>query len=538
MNSLVFHLKEPAYLIGLSLVPLLWLFFMGSLAWTRSKLKKFGEKELISRITPENSQNRQIFKFIILILAYICIIIHISGPIISFRKTIQNPADIFFLIDVSNSMLAEDIHPNRLDFAKGFIEHHPELWENSRIGLIPFAGQSFISVPLTRNLRIFKEKLSSLNPGSIPVQGTLISEALQLAAGSFSGRKDRSKIIILFTDGEDHEDKALELASNLKNSNIQLLVLGIGSPEGSRIPIKKSGRTEFLKDREGNLVNSKMNPHVLEDLALNGHGKFITLREDGSETKNIIASYLSQFRTGYQDQIQNLDFPSFLILALVFLWVEFLVFERKNTFIQKFMPKIKWGLFLLVFWFFPNSSKAQTLDLWKANQFYEQKHWKESEEIYRNQLDTVQNFRNSQIAFNLASTYIQLKEYDLALPLLESLTQSTHLPSSLKSKVYYNLGNLKFYQGNLEEARDLYIQAIRLNREDSDILYNLAWVRWKLSHRPKASPPPPMEQVQSEANSKKVPDPEKAPKQRKPVAPHLQNGGSSSQNRQNLEKNW
>ncbi len=543
MDSLVFYLKEPAYLIGLSLVPVLLVFFLGSLAYTKNKLKKFGQKVLISRITPENSKTKQILKFALLVLAYCFIVLHIAGPVISFRKTIQNPADIFFLVDVSNSMLAEDVSPNRLSLAKSIILHHSDLWGDSRLGLIPFAGQSYISVPLTRNYTIFSKNVQSLSPLAIPVQGTLMSEALALALESYSISPERSKVIILITDGENHEAAAIQLAQKLKARNIHLLIIGVGSLEGANIPIRKNAKfIAYLRDRAGNNVVTKLNPSILRDLSLSGNGKFIHFMRENDVEIALIRDYQKEFRKGYQDQIQNINFPTFLIVSLILVLIEFIIFERKSKIVKKLFPTLRivtiLPLCLITQLLSSSEAKAQIFKLKKGNELYHQKNWNAAEIIFRKQLDTSQTARNSLIRYNLACTLFQRKDLPEAESYFTEVIQSKSSSLTLKSISLYNLGNIAFSQNHFEESIQYYIKSLNLHPNDKDALYNLAYARWKLKQKSKSPPPPPQNQEEVNQNAKQEPDPSRSPKQKDPVKPHLIKKGNGMQKSQSLEQNW
>jgi tetratricopeptide (TPR) repeat protein len=539
MNSFVFYLKDPEYLWGLVLVPLLLIFFRGSLYRTKKKLARFGEKDLIKRITPENSTNKQILKFSFLILAYIFLILHLSNTVISYRKEIQNPADIFFLVDVSNSMLAEDILPSRLAYTQSLIKNNLKIWSDCRIGIIPFAGQSYIAVPLTRNFREFSKILTSLSPGSIPVQGTLISSALQLAIESFSLHTDRTKIIILLTDGENHESAAMKLALTLNSKTIHLLVVGVGSTGGAKIPLNITSQPPtYLKDKIGNTVITKLNPKILEDLALSGEGKFIPALTDKSDISSTLQKYQNGFRKAYLDQVQNIDFPLFLFLALSILLIEFLVFERKNKFSNMFQPRPIFLFWLILSFIFMGNSvvKAQSFIVNRGISYYHQGNWEKAEKTFKNGLDSIQSSRNSFIRYNLGCVYLQEKKWIEARGEFNRVGGDPKNRSSLRGSAYYNLGNLAFSLGHYEESIQDYIKTLGLNPSDKDALFNLALARWKLKQ--KIEPPPPPLPQESPENTKKIPDPKPAPKKKSPLKSHLDKNGNGKKDNQSLEQNW
>ncbi len=561
MNNVVFHLKEPAYLIGLSIVPVFLVFFLGSLAHAKNKIKKFGEKELISRITPENSKVKQVLKFILLVSALGCIAIHLCSPVISFRKSIRNPADIFFVVDVSNSMMAEDVFPNRLGFAKSLILDYPNLWTDARIGLIPFAGQSYIDVPLTRNRSVFKQHLRSLSPHSIPVQGTLISPALELAIKAFAQSEERSKIIVLVTDGENHEPSALILTDSLKKKSIHLLCIGLGSIEGAKIPLHSlnahAKMFTYLQDKKHNTVISKMNRNVFKELSLNANGFFIPFSKDDPSQIELIRNYLENNRKGYQDIIQYVDFPIFLLMALILLLIEFIIFERKNKFLNKVIPQLRPSFlslfFLFLFTLFFTKTFAQSkassfgryflrpFDLQKAGSLFQHGNLDEAEKIYKKYLDSDQNSLNNQIEYNLGCLLFQKRDYPEAEAYFNEVIQGqTHNKIENKRILgysYYNLGNISFNLGRYEESIQFYIKYLRIYPFDPDGLYNLAYARWKMKQNKKPNKPPPEQENEMESKTPGK-QPDRSPEEKKPLKSHLEKSGKGNQKVPDLEQNW
>jgi len=542
MNSLIFHLKEPAYLMGFFILPFLILVFLGNQRYSLIKLRKFGEDALISRITPDNSKAKQYLKFIFLILALSCIIVQLSSPIISYRKRIKFPADMFFLVDVSNSMMAEDIVPNRLEFAKEFLLNHIDSYPDCRIGLIPFAGSSVVEVPLTRNYPLLKEHIKALNIHSVPVQGTLISQALKLSISSFSNRNDRAKIVLLLTDGENHEPQMEILEKEFRARNIHLLILGMGTLQGAKIPEIQKNKPDFLRDKDGNWVITRLNPNLLEEMAILSGGRFLPIHQEAKSLDLYLDNYINQSRQGIYEQIQESRIPIFLLGSFFFLILEFILFERKNRAwkitISKLSPPKAVMVFIILFFYAPDS-KAQFSSVGNAEKAYYSGNYKLAVDLYK-QIIKEKNLDNSGIwTYNLACSEFRMGEFKTADSLFMEVLNEKNISPEIKKSAWFNAGNASFNQGNYLQSIQKYIQYLRLNPKDKDAWYNLAFARWKLKKDQKSPPPPPpnpeqekQKKRQGQSQAKNSPSPHK-----KSPVPQTKKG-SGNGTFQNLEKNW
>lgn len=331
----MFRLAHPQFLYLLLIIPLLVLIFVFARRTKRKALKDFGDYSLVMRLIPEYSSSRQIIKFILWSVAWLLIVIGLSDPQTGSKleKIKRKGVDMVFALDVSNSMLAQDITPNRLERAKQAIIHLLGKLENDRVGLVIFAGKSYIQMPLTTDYSATRLFLSNISPGMIPVQGTAIGDAIETSASSFGNTK-QSKAIIIITDGENHEDNAVEAARTAAGKGIRVYTIGIGLPEGAPIPVY-SGNTQigYKKDASGITVITRINEPMLQDIAKAGNGIFVRANNSQSGVQEVFdqinklekAEYNEAFFSDYEDRFQF-----FLLAALIILFAEMLIADRKG----------------------------------------------------------------------------------------------------------------------------------------------------------------------------------------------------------------
>jgi Ca-activated chloride channel family protein len=320
----------------LLLIPFFIILFALMLMWRKKALKRFGEMKLVNRLIPDKSKSRAIIKFILLMLAYTFIIFALANPQLGSKleKVERKGIDLVIAIDVSNSMLAQDIKPSRLLRARQAISKLVDKLKNDRIGIVVFAGNAYTQLPITTDYSAAKLFLSTINTDIVPTQGTAIAEAIQLSTESFD-ENDHEKAIIIITDGEDHEGDAIQAATAASEKGIRIYTIGMGLPEGGPIPIfNKSGvQTGFKKDLKNNTVITKLNETMLQQIASAGNGKYV--RANNSQTGLSIifdeinklekTEFESRVFSDYEDRFQY-----FLAPALLLLFFEFLVFDRRG----------------------------------------------------------------------------------------------------------------------------------------------------------------------------------------------------------------
>lgn len=310
-------------------------------------LAKFADTKRSSILFPFKSRAKNVFKFSLVLIAVVFLILGLANPQIGSKveEVKQVGIDVFILLDVSNSMNAEDIKPNRLEKAKYEIsELIKKLW-GDRLGLIVFAGESYVQIPLTTDYSAANLFLSAVDNSSVPQQGTNISDAIQLAMNSFKEDAETDKAIVVITDGEDHRGNLEEVAKEAVDKEIKLYSIGLGSPSGSPIPVldKAGNQIGFKKDRRGNTVISKLDEETLQKIARLGNGNYYRGFQNDNELGKIYKdlSTLKQSEFGATKITEYEDrFYYFLIPAIIILFVEFFISGKKSKFFMKFDQKI------------------------------------------------------------------------------------------------------------------------------------------------------------------------------------------------------
>jgi Ca-activated chloride channel family protein len=313
------------------------LFVIGYVVYThrkRRQLTEFGDSELMAQLMPDASKSRPVVKFGILMFALALLIVAVARPQYGQKeKSVKRQGcEVMVALDISNSMLAEDVSPNRLDRAKQMLSKMMDGMVDDKVGLIVFAGEAFTQLPITCDYVSAKMFLNTISPSLIATQGTAIGAALQRAIVSFGEQEsDAGRAIILITDGENHEDDAIAAANKARELGIKVLVVGIGKPEGS--PIPKPGTNDYFKDRSGQVVVSRLNEEMCQQIAQEGQGIYVrcdntntALRSLQKELEEVATSELET--TVYADYDEQ--YQSFVLVALLLLVVEFFILSRKN----------------------------------------------------------------------------------------------------------------------------------------------------------------------------------------------------------------
>ena len=324
-------------------IEMLWLlitipaFVLAYILYTKRKqrqLTDFGDPELIQQLMPDASKSRTIWKFALSMAALVLLIVAAARPQYGQKeKTIKRQGiEVMVALDISNSMLAEDVAPNRLDRAKQMLSKMIDNMVDDKVGLVIFAGDAFTQLPITCEYVSAKMFLNTISPNLIPTQGTAIGAALQTAIASFgTSESEIGRAIVLITDGENHEDDAIEIAKKAKEMGIQVFVIGIGKPEGA--PIPKPGTNDYFKDRAGQVVVSRLNEEMCQQIASSGNGIYVrcdntntAMRALQQELDRIATSEIET--TVFEDY--NEQYQSFLLIALLLLLIEFFILSRKN----------------------------------------------------------------------------------------------------------------------------------------------------------------------------------------------------------------
>lgn len=321
---------KPLMLYLLLLLPLFPLLYALACAQRRKRLEKLGEKSLVAELMPHYSAAKGWVRVSLFTLAFAFFALGMARPQIGAKlsKRQTKGAEIMICLDVSNSMLARDYSPDRLERAKLSISSLVDKLQSDRIGLIVFAGTSFVQLPITTDYISAKMFLSSIDAGSVPVQGTAIGDAIHTAAKSFSQQSDKSRVIILITDGENHEDDALQAAKQAAEMGIRIYTIGVGSTKGEPIPVDG----ELLKDKDGNIVVTRLDEETLRKIASAGNGAYIHAGMEEFGLNPIIKDIREMEKEEFSSIVfeeYNEQYMYFFAIALLLLVVEVLVGERK-----------------------------------------------------------------------------------------------------------------------------------------------------------------------------------------------------------------
>lgn len=338
----MFRIENIEFLYGFGLVPLLIFIYILSRNWRKRRLNAVGDADLVSRLVNDASSFKPLLKFALMIFAFSAILLAIANPQIGSKleKVKREGIEIMLAVDISNSMLSDDIKPSRLDRTKQSIQQLIDKLENDRIGIVIFAGKSFLQLPLTSDYSSAKLLTSTLSPELITTQGTAIGAAIDLCSESFSQSEKHNRTIILLTDGENHEDDALAAAERAKEKGIVIHSVGMGSIDGGPIPIEQNDvRVGFRKDGDGNVIITKLNSSALEQIASSTGGKFIRASSTELDLTELLKELLKLDKEEFDSKVftdYDSKFQIFILIALFFLVVELILSERRNKFFSIF----------------------------------------------------------------------------------------------------------------------------------------------------------------------------------------------------------
>jgi Ca-activated chloride channel family protein len=337
----MYELEEKGYLYLLFIIPILVVVFLYIQYWKRKKQREFGDVLLVKKLSPEKSVFKPVLKFIVFLLALVALIFGLVNPKIGTKmETVKREGiDIVFAVDVSKSMLAEDVAPSRLEKSKQIVSQIINQLGNDRIGIVAYAGSAFPVLPITTDYGVAKMFLQSMNTTMVSSQGTSLDDAIKLSNTYFDKGNKTSKLLILISDGEDHSEGAEAAAEEANKNGMKIITIGIGTEKGGPIPIKRNGIVEsFKRDNNNNVVITKMNPESLTAIAKATKGGYI----NGNNTKDVLA-YIKKALDNIQktefEATQMADFQSqfqwFLGIAFAILFLDIFLLERKTNWIEK-----------------------------------------------------------------------------------------------------------------------------------------------------------------------------------------------------------
>ena len=328
--------ESPIYLYLLVAVPLLALLRLLSWRLRKRNLRAFGDPQLLSSLMPDVSRYRPAVKFWLLVAAYALLVLMLARPQMGSKisREKRNGIEAIICMDISNSMLAQDVVPSRLDKSKLLVENLIDNFTNDKIGLIVFAGDAFVQLPITSDYVSAKMFLQNIDPSLISVQGTDLARAVDMATKSFTKQPGVGRAIIVITDGEDHEGGAIEAAKEARKRGMNVFILGVGDPKGAPIPL---GDGNYLTNAQGETVMSALNTRMCQEVAAAGSGTYIHV-DNTSDAQEKLNDALARLQRGESESViyseYDEQFQAFGILALLLLIAEICVLECKNPMLR------------------------------------------------------------------------------------------------------------------------------------------------------------------------------------------------------------
>lgn len=333
----MFRFAHPEILYLLLIVPaLIVLFYYGVIVKSR-RLKKLGDKNLLITLMPEVSHLRPRIKFYLSLVAIALAIFVAAAPQYGSKKEKikKKGVEMMVCIDVSNSMLSDDVKPDRMSRAKQVLGRLIDKLENDKVGLIVFAGDSYVQMPMTTDVGSAKMFLNSINPGMVALQGTDIASAVRMSLGMFSEKEGVSRSIIIITDGEDHEAAAIDAAKYALDNGVTVNVMGLGTPQGGPIPIK--GTNSFKKDREGNVIITKLNEKMCADIATAGGGVYVRADNANNAVRALSKELDKMSKSDMETEVYsnfNEQYVPFAFLVLMLILLEMCIMDKQNPLLK------------------------------------------------------------------------------------------------------------------------------------------------------------------------------------------------------------
>lgn len=329
----MFRFADPNCLYLLILLPLIAVFYFYSNYRRKKRLRAYGDPELLKELMPEVSSYRPTIKFWIMWVTLGLIILVLARPQFGTKmeKVKRNGIETIIALDISNSMLAEDVVPSRLEKAKVLVSRLVDGFTDDKVGLIVFAGDAFTQLPITSDYISAKMFLESISPVLISSQGTNIGEAIRLGMKSFTPKEEVGRAIIVITDGENHEGGAVEAAQEAANKGIKVYMLGVGSPEGAPIPVE--GTNDYRKDQDGNVVVTHLNEQMCKEIAQAGGGAYIPV-DNSSSAQTLLKKELDKLTKADMESTvyssYDEQFPGLVWCLFILLFIELMILDKKN----------------------------------------------------------------------------------------------------------------------------------------------------------------------------------------------------------------
>jgi len=463
------HFQYIEYFIALAAIPLMILFYLQLIKWKKKTTKKIGDPGLVEELTSEYSSKKFLTKFILIVIAFTLCVVAVAGLVTpnGNQKINRKGTDLMIALDVSKSMLAQDIKPSRLERAKQVISTIIDNSPDDKIGMVIFAGRAYLQMPLTVDHEAAKMYLASASPDDVPTQGTVISDALKMCDAAFNPNEKTFKSVLLISDGEDHDNDAIKEAKDLGKEGIMVNTVGIGSPQGA--PILDPTTGQYKKDEKGETVISKLNEKELGEIAKAGNGTYQLYTNTDAVASNIKHQLANIGKeTSMSDSLYisfKQYFQYFLGAALLLLLIEFFMSEKKRS-------KIKSAVAVFFFISFGLSSFAQSGkdEIIKGNKAYKENKYDLAENAYQEALKNSDS--NVTASYNLGNVLYRKNNSEEAVKSYDNAIANTK-DNSVKQKAFYNKGVALQAAKKLPECIRAYENALILNPNDEDARQNL-----------------------------------------------------------------
>ncbi|MBO6050808.1 MAG: VWA domain-containing protein [Bacteroidales bacterium] len=530
----MFRFEYETVLYSLIIIPILIGLYIYLQYYRKKKMEAYGSSALTRRLSAEDSPAMHHVKFGLFLAGLTCLIFALANPQVgsSLEKGTRKGVDIMICMDISNSMLAEDIQPNRLEASKMALSRFIDKLQGDRIGLVVFAGKAFVQLPITSDYAAAKMFINIVKPSLISEQGTDIANALDLATVSMLPENDKvqqkqlsdltSKVILVVSDGEDHFPESIEMAQEVHKLGITIHTIGIGNTLGEPIPLRdKYGNPTYKKDRDGNTVMTRLNEEVLQDIARAGGGTYVHASNANMGFETILNKINSMNKTDIQEVTftrYDSKFQIPLMLSLLFFFIEILLFTTPSK-IKQLLGKLQHqfkgkaaliGIALLMAMpAMQAQTKAELSAIRKGNEQFKTaeqfrkdamelmskggevnkrnadekmkkaaENYQKAEINYRKAMEATPNYDKAN--YNLGNSLYRQERYEDAGKAFENVANNKSSSKDLRERAYHNLGNSLLKQEKYKESIDAYKNALKLNPKDMDSKYNLEYARKKM----------------------------------------------------------
>jgi Ca-activated chloride channel family protein len=463
------HFQYIEYFLAFAAIPLMIFLYFQLKSWKQKTARKIGDPSLIKELTGQFSSKNFLTKFILFTIAFALCVFAVAGLVIpdGTQKINRKGTDLMIALDVSKSMLAQDIQPSRLERAKQVISKIIDNSPDDKIGLVVFAGRAYLQMPLTVDHEAAKMYLSAATTDDVPTQGTVISDALRMCYAAFNPKEKTFKSVLLISDGEDHDDEAIKITKDLAKDGIMVNTIGIGSPQGA--PIMDPATGQYKKNDQGETVISKLNEQELREIAKNGNGIYQLYTNTDAVASNIkdqlanIGKEVTISDSSYASFKQY--FQYFLAAAFVLLLIEFFFSEKKRSKIKNAV-----AVFFFMSFSFSSFSQGAKSAIRQGNKDYKANNFDAAENQYRDALKKSDS--DVTASYNLGNTLYRKNNTEEAVKFYDNAIANSK-DNSVKQKAFYNKGVAYQKAKKLPQCITAYKNALILNPNDEDARQNL-----------------------------------------------------------------